>query len=34
MLYMTGKTKSGRYYKSGDPLFLYIPKDSNELKAW
>lgn len=34
MLYMTGKTKSGRDYKSGDPLFLYIPKDSNELKAW
>ncbi len=34
MLYVTGQTPSGKEYKSGDPLFLYMPEGSNELKAW
>lgn len=33
-LYMKGENSSGKIIEGGDPLFLYIPEGSTELKAW
>lgn len=33
-LYMRGENSSGKNIEGGDPLFLYIPEGSTELKAW
>ena len=33
-LYMKGENASGKEVEGGDPLFLYIPTGSSELKAW
>ena len=31
---MRGENSSGKNIEGGDPLFLYIPEGSTELKAW
>lgn len=33
-LYLTGKTFANKDFKGGDPLFLYMPKGSTDLKVW
>lgn len=33
-LYMKGENSSGKVVEGGDPLFLYMPEGSKELKAW
>lgn len=33
-LYMSGENSSGKTVEGGDPLFLYMPEGSTELKAW
>lgn len=33
-LYMKGENSSGKLIEGGDPLFLYIPEGSTDLKAW
>lgn len=34
LLYLKGENSTGKVVEGGDPLFLYMPEGSNELKAW
>ncbi|MBP2616012.1 hypothetical protein [Chryseobacterium jejuense] len=34
LLYLKGENSAGKVIEGGDPLFLYMPEGSNELKAW
>lgn len=31
---MNGENSTGKIMEGGDPLFLYMPEGSTELKAW
>lgn len=33
-LYIKGENSSGKHIEDGDPLFLYMPEGSSELKVW